>query len=82
MRAAPRRVLGDLGLVRRGVRGQEARVVGQLHRFVRVDVIQDERQRHFAELVMVTIAFAVRRDVAEAGTGAAVRDQRQQPVGE
>ena len=44
---------------------QELPIVGEFSEFLRFNVLQREGQRHFAERMMVSVAFTVRGNVAD-----------------
>ena len=79
VRAAPRRPLDDLHLVRRRMRVAEGRRADQLDLAIFAQHPQRGRERHLAEAVMMAVGLAVDRDGDDAPI---IVQRRTQPLGE
>src|SRR5260221_1572875 len=78
--AAPRRSLDDLDFVPCRVRGEERRVVGDAGELPLVDVVDGVGEGHVAVAVVVAVRLAVRGDVDELRTLAAVGEGAEETV--
>src|ERR1700719_2667842 len=79
---APRTVLHDFREMVRWVFLQKLSVIGQLRQLVRLNVMKRISERHFAEAMMMTVAFSVRGDVHELRPLPRVGEAAHQAVGE
>src|SRR5882762_3515634 len=82
MDAAPRAVFENFHLVRWRVLLQELRIIRDFGESVGFDMLQRVGKRHFAETVVVSIAFPVGGNVHELRPIALVRKTAQQSAGE
>src|SRR6202034_4878106 len=82
VRATPGGVFEDFDPVIRRVHLQELAVVRELGYVARFDAPQSIGKRHFAVMVMMTVAFTVRCDMRKLRADAIVGEPAQQPVRE
>lgn len=61
---------------------RELSIVCQLRYITRLNTAQRVRQGHLAEMMMVSVALAIRRNVRELRPRSLVRESAEQPIGE